>query len=64
LIISGIELNPGPVENRTFSDSSISCVSNIHKYLKNNVSFLHLNVQSLKPQLNLISAEYVDFDIF
>ena len=44
LIISGIELNPGPIENMTFSDSSISSVSNIHKYLKNNVSFLHLNV--------------------
>jgi hypothetical protein len=63
LIISGIELNPGPIENRTLSDSSISSVSNIHKYMKNNVSFLHLNVQSLKPKLDLISEEYGDFDI-
>jgi hypothetical protein len=29
----------------------------------NNVSFLHLNVQSLKPKLDLISEEYGDFDI-
>ena len=63
LIISGIELNPGPIENRTLSDSSISSVSNIHKYMKNNVSFLHLNVQSLKAKLDLISEEYGDFDI-
>ena len=31
--------------------------------MKNNVSFLHLNVQSLKAKLGLISAEYGDFDI-
>ena len=31
--------------------------------MKNNVSFLQLNVQSLKPKLDLISAEYGDFDI-
>jgi hypothetical protein len=55
--------NPGPIENRTLSDSSISSVSNIHKYMKNNVSFLNLNVQSLKPKLDLISEEYGDFDI-
>ena len=64
LIISGIELNPGPIENRTFfSNSSTSRVSNIHKYMTNSVSFLHLNVQSLKPKLDLISAEYGHFDI-
>ena len=28
-----------------------------------NVSFLHLNAQSLKPKLDIISAEYGDFDI-
>jgi hypothetical protein len=63
LIISGIELNPGPIDNRTFSDSSTSTASHIHKETKNNVSFLQLNVQSLKPKLDLISAEYGDFDI-
>jgi hypothetical protein len=63
LIISGIELNLGPIDNGTFSDSSTSTVSHIHKYIKNNVSFLHPNVQSLKPKLDLISAEYGDFDI-
>ena len=31
--------------------------------MKNNVSFLHLNIQSLKAKLGLISAEYGDFDI-
>jgi hypothetical protein len=63
LIISGIELNPGPIDNGTFSDSSTSTVSHIHKYMNNNVSFLQLNVQSMKPKLDLISAEYGDFDI-
>ena len=63
LIISGIELNPGPIDNMTLSDSSTSTVSHIHKYMNNNISFLHLNVQSLKPKLDLIPAEYGDFDI-
>jgi hypothetical protein len=31
--------------------------------MKHNISFLHLNVQSLKPKLDLISAEYGDFYI-
>ena len=31
--------------------------------MTNNVSFLHLNVQSLKPKLDLVSAEYGHFDI-
>ena len=63
LIISGIELNSGPINNGTFSDSCTSTVSHIHKYMKNNVSFLHPNVQSLKPKLDLISAKYGGFDI-
>jgi hypothetical protein len=63
LIISGIELTSGPIDNRTFSDSFTSTVSHIHKYMKSNVSFLHLNVQSMKHKLDLISAEYGDFDI-
>jgi hypothetical protein len=29
LIIFGIELNPGPIDNRTFSDSSTSTASHI-----------------------------------
>jgi hypothetical protein len=31
--------------------------------MKNNISFLQLNDQSLKPKLDIISAEYGDFDI-
>jgi hypothetical protein len=27
------------------------------------ISFLHLNIQSLVPKLDLITAEYADFDI-
>jgi hypothetical protein len=34
LIISGIELNPGPIDNRTFSDSSTSTVSHIQVHEK------------------------------
>ena len=31
--------------------------------MKHNISFFHLNVQNLKPKLDLISAEYGDFYI-
>ena len=34
LIISGSELNPGPIDNRTFSDSSTSTASHIQVHEK------------------------------
>ena len=34
LIISGIELNPGPIDNGTFSDSFTSTVSHIQVHEK------------------------------
>ena len=50
LIIAGIETNPGPVFD--FSEASKNCLS-----------FVHLNVQSLRPKIDLLNVELRDFDI-
>ncbi|CAC5365976.1 unnamed protein product [Mytilus coruscus] len=54
LLISGIEPNPGSLtaESRSSSNSSLDDV------FKNAVSFMHLNIQSIVPKLELIAAEY------
>ena len=63
LIIAGIELNPGP-EHLSFDESfSDSDTSSIFEMFSTSFSFLHLNVQSLVPKLDIISAEYDEFDI-
>ena len=65
LIISGVEQNPGPslsVSSRSFS--SVSDLSSDCSVFKNNVSFLHLNVQSIVPKLDIITAEYSSYDIY
>ena len=64
LIISGVEQNPGPslsVSSRSFS--SVSDLSSDCSVFKNNVSFLHLNVQSIVPKLDIITVEYSSYDI-
>jgi hypothetical protein len=64
LIISGVEQNPGPslsVSSRSFS--SVSDLSSDCSVFKNNVSFHHLNVQSIVPKLDIITAEYSSYDI-
>ena len=64
LIMSGLHPNPGPVQNLDFdhdtSDNS-SEHSTIFGLLSNSISFLHLNVQSLLPKLDLLAAEYHEF---
>jgi hypothetical protein len=37
--------------------------SSISAMFSSSISFLHLNIQSLVPKLDLITAEYADFDI-
>ena len=61
LIISGVEQNSGP--SLSESSRSFSSVSDLSSDCKNNVSFLHLNVQSIVPQLDIITAEYSSYDI-
>ena len=64
LIISGVEQNPGPSlseSSRRFS--SVSDLSSDWSVFKNNVSFLHLSVQSIVLKLDIITAEYSSYDI-
>ena len=64
LIISGVKQNPGPsLSESSRSFSSVSDLSSDCSFFKNNVSFLHLNVQSIVPQLDIITAEYSSYDI-
>ena len=53
-MISGIEPNPGPLT----TESSFSSNSSQDDVFKNAVSFMHLNIQSIVPKLELIAAEY------
>lgn len=67
LILGGIETNPGPelpIDDElssSFNDSSE--MSSIYETFSTSVSFIHLNIQSLVPKLDLIYAEYEHFDI-
>jgi hypothetical protein len=66
LIISGIEIKPGPsvASESTSSFSSVeSLSSNMSNLMTNSVSFLHLNIQSIVPKLDFIVAEYSCHDI-
>ena len=64
LIVSGVEQNPGPsLSESSHSLSSVSDLSSDCSVFKNNVSFLHLNVQSIVLKLDIITAEYSSYDI-
>ena len=64
LLISGIESNPGPETPENESFSSISDDSlNFSNLIKNSISFIHLNVQSIVPKLAQISIEYHGYDL-
>lgn len=65
LIISGLETNPGPEDDSDISIGSLNSidVSSFCDKFSSSVSFLHLNIQSIIPKLDLIAAEYEDFDI-
>jgi len=65
LIISGIEINPGPLPSD--SSSSLSSASSISSSISNlmttSFSFLQLNIQSIIPKLDMVVAEYSCHDI-
>ena len=64
LIISGVEQSPGPsLSESSRSFSSVSDLSSDCSVFKNNVSFLHLNVRSIVPKLDIFTAEYSIYDI-
>ncbi|VDI33784.1 Hypothetical predicted protein [Mytilus galloprovincialis] len=64
-----IETNPGTHrlsddnDDHNISFESVSESNSIREMFSTSISFLHLNVQSLLPKLDLILAEYEHFDI-
>ena len=69
LVVSGdVHPNPGPLSasssnsslNTTYMSSSLLSSLNLSSHL----SFVHYNVQSIVPKLDLLSTELFDFDIF
>ena len=65
LIISGIEINPGPFDSDISSSSSsdLDNISAVSELINNTFSFLHLNIQSIVSKIDMISAEYSCHDI-
>ena len=64
LIIAGVEVNPGPEDQLSDSFSSLSSETNNFSLLsRSNISFIHLNVQSILPKLNQLSIEYSNYEI-
>ena len=62
IYLSGdIELNPGPINNYQNLNSFSSSAENLNT--ENSVSFVHLNVQSLLPKLDIIEAELFNIKI-
>ena len=56
-----IQTNPGPLSNSEPSEtSSISSYSNL---LNKGLSVMHLNIQSLKPKIDILSVEAQPYDI-
>ena len=53
-------MNPGPSDSDLSSSfGSISSTSTtVSNFMHNSVFFLHLNIQSITPKLDLITAEY------
>ncbi|CAC5401986.1 unnamed protein product [Mytilus coruscus] len=65
LILGSIETNPGPSDYEASPESSINSkdLSNFYDLFSKSLSFLHLKIQSLAPKIDLIAAEYEEFDI-
>lgn len=65
LIISGIEINPGPLSSDSSSSlsSASSISSSINNLMTTSFSFLQLNIQSIIPKLDMVVAEYSCHDI-
>ena len=65
LLLSGdIHPNPGPYSSSSSSDSlSIQPSAFNFSNLCNRLSFVHYNVQSLVPKLDILGAELLEFDV-
>ena len=64
-----IELNPGPSINNSsgdlFSESFLydNDTSTFTEKFQQHLSFIHLNIQSLRPKIDIINANLREFDI-
>ena len=65
LLLSGdIHPNPGPLSSTSSSDSLSTQPSAFNfSNLCNHLSFVHYNVQSLVPKLDILGAELLEFDV-
>ena len=65
LLLQAGDVHPNPGPSLTPSESSVSSISSVSvsSYLNitHHLSFLHLNVQSIFPKLDLLTAELSDF---
>ena len=57
LLSNDIHPNPGPLANDDISNSSY------HEVLNSGLSILHLNIQSLKPKIDILEVEAQPYDI-
>ena len=61
ILLSGdVHINPGP---DSVSLDSTSNSNNIASYFNQNLSIMHLNIQSLLPKLDILEAEMQQYDI-
>ena len=61
ILLSGdVHINPGP---DSVSLDSTSNSNNIASYFNQNLSIMHLNIQSLLPILDILEAEMQQYDI-
>ena len=59
LLSRDIELNPGPNSVESLTDTTLSSLDS----LSNHLSIMHLNIQSLVPELDLVEGKSIAYDI-
>lgn len=70
LLCSGdVHTNPGPsstssLDSMSSSSSSVSATILSSLTTSHNLTFIHYNVQSILPKLEILQAELIEFDIF
>ena len=65
LLLQSGDIHPNPGPSSVASDISVSSVSSILNSinLSRHLSFVHYNIQSIVPKLDILTAELSDFDI-
>ena len=64
ILLSGdVHPNPGPDSGTSLADFSVSNSVNSFSALANHLSIIHLNLQSILPELDLIKCESLAYDV-